>query len=103
MLEALLHTGKDQELKLDDEDEELIKTIFNNRAEYVQRIDDEDWDDDIANDKVKKPKLSEDVSKPTDVLTKNNSNEDLKPTLQPPAVKFTVKRKQLKNQKTNNL
>ncbi|XP_010678701.2 uncharacterized protein LOC104894214 [Beta vulgaris subsp. vulgaris] len=103
MLEALQRTGKDQELKLDEEDEALIKTTFNNRKEYVRRINDEDWDDDIANDTVKKPKLSEDVSKPTDVLTKNNSTEDSKPTLQPPAVKFTVKRKQLKNQKTNNL
>ncbi|KMT17358.1 hypothetical protein BVRB_2g038150 isoform B [Beta vulgaris subsp. vulgaris] len=131
MLEALQRTGENQEKKLDEEDEELIKTIFHRPKEYVRRIDEEDWDDDnddIANDTVKKPKLSEDISKPTDVLTKNDPTKDSsnrvsiplyhhisnihpqsalksgailakdssdgkRPTLQPPAVKFMVKRK----------
>ncbi|KAL2897189.1 YJU2 splicing factor-like protein [Bienertia sinuspersici] len=105
MLEALQSTGEDQEKKLDEEDEALIKSIFHGPKEHVRRIDDEDWDDDddeIKNGSVKKPKFSEDTSKPTDVLTKSNVVDDFndkesadgkKPTLQPPAVKFMVKRK----------
>ncbi|XP_021767109.1 coiled-coil domain-containing protein 94 homolog isoform X3 [Chenopodium quinoa] len=79
MLEALQRTGEDKEKKLDEEDEALIKSIFNGPKQYVRRIDDEEWDDDndeIANDSVKRQKLSDDASKPTDVLTKSNISED---------------------------
>ncbi|XP_021767100.1 coiled-coil domain-containing protein 94 homolog isoform X2 [Chenopodium quinoa] len=105
MLEALQRTGEDKEKKLDEEDEALIKSIFNGPKQYVRRIDDEEWDDDndeIANDSVKRQKLSDDASKPTDVLTKSNISEDSsnkepsdskQPTLQTSAVRFLVKKK----------
>lgn len=105
MLEALQRTGEDEEKKLDEEDEALIKSIFHGSKQYVRRIDDEEWDDDndeIANDSVKKQKLSEVASKPTDVLTKSNltgessckePSDSNQPTLQLPAVRFMVKRK----------
>ncbi|XP_021723282.1 coiled-coil domain-containing protein 94 homolog isoform X2 [Chenopodium quinoa] len=108
MLEALQRTGEDKEKKLDEEDEALIKSIFNGPKQYVRRIDDEEWDDDndeIANDSVnsvKRQKLSDDASKPTDVLTKSNISEDLsnkehsdskQPTLQTSSVRFLVKKK----------
>lgn len=108
MLAALQSTGEDQEKKLDEEDEALIKSIFNGPKQYVRRIDDEEWhdddddDDEIEHTIVKKPKLSEDTSKPTDVLTKNNVIDETnskdaldgkRPAVQPPAVRFMVKRK----------
>ncbi|XP_062168958.1 uncharacterized protein LOC133875007 isoform X2 [Alnus glutinosa] len=46
MLEALQRTAVHKEKKLEEEDEALIKSIFNNSKDYVRRIQDEDLDDD---------------------------------------------------------
>lgn len=83
MLEALQHTAVQKEKKLEEEDEALIKSIFQNSKEYIRRIHDEDLDDDgdmiqlasgngeTSSDQPKRRKVSEEVSgNPTDSLTK---------------------------------
>ncbi|CAK7350123.1 unnamed protein product [Dovyalis caffra] len=76
MLEALQRTASEKEKKLEEEDEDLIKSIFQKRQkEVIRRISDEDSDDnedfDMSNDKLKKRKVADEVSsKPTDSLTK---------------------------------
>ncbi|GAY55880.1 hypothetical protein CUMW_167510 [Citrus unshiu] len=82
MLEALQSTAPEKEKRLEEEDEALIRSIFQKPREVVRRISDEDLDDDGdlfqfssernegSSNNLKKRKLSEDVpSKPTDALT----------------------------------
>uniref|UniRef100_A0A803L3I6 Splicing factor YJU2 n=1 Tax=Chenopodium quinoa TaxID=63459 RepID=A0A803L3I6_CHEQI len=102
MLEALQRTGEDKEKKLDEEDEALIKSIFNfvysSFSSSVRKL--VQWKLSFKNSK--RQKLSDDASKPTDVLTKSNISEDSsnkepsdskQPTLQTSAVRFLVKKK----------
>ncbi|KAK9674537.1 hypothetical protein RND81_12G239300 [Saponaria officinalis] len=116
MLKALQRTGEDEEedpdleQKLDEADEALIKSIFHAPKEFVKRIDDDDWDDDDDDDNlskdvsVKRRKVSEDVSAPTDILTENNSSEEpkkseissSKPVIKTPAITFKVKKREEK-------
>ncbi|GMY15750.1 splicing factor YJU2 [Fagus crenata] len=88
MLEALQHTAAVKEKKLEEEDEALIKSIFqSSRQDYVKRIRDEDLDDDddddgdmvqlsggngeTSGDNFKRRKISEELpGNPTDSLTK---------------------------------
>ncbi|XP_015574433.1 splicing factor YJU2 isoform X1 [Ricinus communis] len=91
MLEALQRTAANKEKKLEEEDEALIKSIFERRPkEVIRRISDEDFDDDDDDDTVgsgklsngngetsthnlKRRKVSDELpSKPTDSLTKAN-------------------------------
>ncbi|KDP23009.1 hypothetical protein JCGZ_01693 [Jatropha curcas] len=81
MLEALQRTAVDKEKKLEEEDEALIKSIFERRPkEVVRRISDEDFDDDDDDEFTngngetsKRRKISDELpSKPTDSLTKDN-------------------------------
>lgn len=119
MLEAIQHTGEEKEKKLEEEDEALIRSIFHGSKDNVRRIDDEEWDDDddddddvddkishrkeATNDSVKRRKVSEDSSKPTDILTKSSISEhtstteppDGKSIFQTPTVRVVVKRKQV--------
>ncbi|KAI7744331.1 hypothetical protein M8C21_032747 [Ambrosia artemisiifolia] len=70
MLEALQRSAPvQQEEKLEEEDEALIKSIFQGSREFVRRIDDDELDDDDDDNITKKRKTSED--KPTDYLTKS--------------------------------
>ncbi|KAM3368563.1 hypothetical protein ACQJBY_016836 [Aegilops geniculata] len=86
MLEILKHSAHLKEEKtvaeLDEEDEELIKSItFRNSKDYVKQIEDDDDDDegfgipDQSNVTAKINGSSESVLNPTDVLTKTNGPE----------------------------
>nr|CAB3477465.1 unnamed protein product [Digitaria exilis] len=85
MLEILKRSAHEKEEKgiaeLDEEDEELIKSItFRNSGFYVKRIEDDDDDDDdlVSGQSSKTTKIngsSESVTKPTDVLSKTNGPE----------------------------
>ncbi|KAK6266328.1 hypothetical protein QUC31_017165 [Theobroma cacao] len=83
MLEALQHTAAEKEKKLEEEDEALIKSIFQRPKEVVRRISDEVFSEDgdlthlssgngeTSNDGLKRRKVSEEASNnPTDALTK---------------------------------
>ncbi|KAK3013538.1 hypothetical protein RJ639_008361 [Escallonia herrerae] len=85
MLEALQRTAPAKEENLEEEDEALIKSIFQGSREFVRRIDDEDFDDDAdldvstidngetSNHISKRRKISEEPSdNPTDHLTKTS-------------------------------
>ncbi|XP_031271690.1 splicing factor YJU2-like [Pistacia vera] len=85
MLEALQSTAAEKEKKLEEEDEALIRSLFQKPKEIVRRISDEDLDDDgdffqlasesseKSNNNLKKRKVSEEIpSKPTDSLTKDS-------------------------------
>ncbi|XP_059275348.1 uncharacterized protein LOC132029942 [Lycium ferocissimum] len=94
MLEALQRSHESKERKMEEEDEALIRSLFQGSREIVKRIDDEELedDDDLAfftpesagseNNSLKKRKVSEEPDeKPTDILTKASStgsskNED---------------------------
>ncbi|XP_020166108.1 splicing factor YJU2 [Aegilops tauschii subsp. strangulata] len=87
MLEILKHSAHQKEEKtvaeLDEEDEELIKSItFRNSKDYVKRIEDDDDDDEdfgIPGQPSVMSKIngsSESVLNPTDVLTKANGPEN---------------------------
>ncbi|KAF7836531.1 YJU2 splicing factor-like protein [Senna tora] len=84
MLEALQRTAADQEKKLEEEDEALIKSVFSVKSEeYVKRIRDEDIENDedevqpsngigeTSNDNnTKRTKMSDELpGKATDALT----------------------------------
>jgi len=87
MLEILKRSAHGKEEKaiaeLDEEDEELIKSItFRNSGFYVKRIEDDDDDDDDddlvpgqSSRTIKTNGSSEPVTKPTDVLSKTNGSE----------------------------
>ncbi|KAJ0047048.1 hypothetical protein Pint_04931 [Pistacia integerrima] len=73
------------EKKLEEEDEALIRSLFQKPKEIVRRISDEDLDDDgdlfqlasesseKSNNNLKKRKVSEEIpSKPTDSLTEDS-------------------------------
>ncbi|XP_051198977.1 uncharacterized protein [Lolium perenne] len=87
MLEILKHSAHLKEEKtvaeLDDEEEELIKSItFRKSKDYVKRIEDDDDDEDedsgiLGQSSVtaKVTGYSESVLNPTDVLTKTNGPE----------------------------
>ncbi|KAL4596123.1 hypothetical protein ACB092_12G141500 [Castanea dentata] len=84
MLEALQRTAVEKEKKLEEEDEALIKSIFqSSKQDYVRRIRDEDLDDDedmiplssgngkTSGHDLKRRKSSEEPpGNPTDSLTK---------------------------------
>ncbi|KAF3626000.1 Coiled-coil domain-containing protein 94 [Capsicum annuum] len=87
MLEALQRSHESKERKMEEEDEALIRSIFQGSREIVKRIHDEEFedddDDDLAfftpesagseNNSVKKRKVSEEPDeKPTDFLTKSS-------------------------------
>ncbi|XP_050203351.1 uncharacterized protein LOC126653490 [Mercurialis annua] len=74
MLQALHHTEENMEV----EDEELVKSIFDQRSnELIRRISDEDFDDDddeTSTNYLKRRKICDELSsKPTDSLTKENA------------------------------
>eukprot|EP00262_Sarcandra_glabra_P007691 TRINITY_DN20601_c0_g1_i1.p1 TRINITY_DN20601_c0_g1~~TRINITY_DN20601_c0_g1_i1.p1 ORF type:complete len:341 (+),score=87.73 TRINITY_DN20601_c0_g1_i1:226-1248(+) len=114
MLDALKHTAEEKERKLEEEDEALIKSIFQGSKNFVRRIqDDEDVDSDDdsfqipsetgepSNNQIKRRKFSEElpgraVGNPTDSLTKASifNNSDSKETQngsEPPKPKFLFK------------
>lgn len=89
MLEALQRTAAEKEKKIEEEDEALIKSIFQRPKEIIRRISDEVFDDDgdlthlshgngeTSNDGIKRRKVSEEVSNnPTDALTTASSVDD---------------------------
>ncbi|KAL9232495.1 hypothetical protein vseg_007603 [Gypsophila vaccaria] len=119
MLKALQRTtGEDEEedpdleQKLDEADEALIRSIFHAPKEFVKRIDDDEWDDDDDDDDhnsskdatIKRRKIFENVSAPTDILAKSNSSEDIKKSessvnklgVKTPAITFKVKKREEK-------
>ncbi|KAG6755135.1 hypothetical protein POTOM_040950 [Populus tomentosa] len=81
MLEALQRTASEKERKLEEEDEALIKSLFQQRqTEVIRRISDEDSDDNedfnMSSDKLKKRKVADEVSSnPTDSLTKASDSD----------------------------
>ncbi|KVI10556.1 CWC16 protein [Cynara cardunculus var. scolymus] len=97
MLEALQRSAPVQEDKLEEEDEALIKSIFQGSKEIIHRIDDDELEDDDAQVSSKKQKVTED--RPTDYLTKTSTikREDEKGGgrigLKSSTVKFSVVKK----------
>ncbi|KAK1439682.1 hypothetical protein QVD17_05502 [Tagetes erecta] len=103
MLEALQRSAPiQQEETLEEEDEALIKSIFQGSRELVRRIDDDELDDDDDNI-TKRRKVSQETSeKPTDYLTKTNTVDKANKkeesssgriVLKSSAVKFSVVKK----------
>ncbi|MCD7471428.1 hypothetical protein HAX54_011869 [Datura stramonium] len=92
MLEALERSHESKERKMEEEDEALIRSIFQGSREIVKRIHDDledDDDDDIAfftsesagseSNSLKKRKVSEEPDeKPTDFLTKASITDSSK-------------------------
>ncbi|KAK9048175.1 hypothetical protein SSX86_032862 [Deinandra increscens subsp. villosa] len=80
MLEALQRSAPvQQEEKLEEEDEALIKSIFQGSKEFVRRIDDDELDDDDDDNITKKRKVFQEVSdKPTDYLTTTTVDKSIK-------------------------
>lgn len=91
MLEALQRSHQSKEKKMEEEDEALIRSIFQGSREIVKRIHDEelDDDDDLAfftpesagseSSSLKKRKVSEEADeKPTDFLTKASTTDSSK-------------------------
>ncbi|KAJ9159624.1 hypothetical protein P3X46_025119 [Hevea brasiliensis] len=122
MLEALQQTAAEKEKKLEEEDEALIKSIFERRSkEVIRRIPDEYSDDDddfnqlsnansetLRNNSKRRKVSNEHPSKPTDSLTKANALDsadnggssgnsrtqtDTKPKFLSPIVKISVTKK----------
>ncbi|KAI5000993.1 hypothetical protein ZWY2020_010952 [Hordeum vulgare] len=110
MLEILKHSAHQKEEKtvaeLDEEDEELIKSItFRNSKDYVKRIEDDDDDGNDENFGIpgqssvtsKINGSSESMMNPTDVLTKANgpesANKEGNKSLASKMPKFIVKPK----------
>ncbi|KAG8051492.1 hypothetical protein GUJ93_ZPchr0001g30215 [Zizania palustris] len=85
MLEILKRSAHDKEEKtvaeLDEEDEDLIKSItFRNSKDYVKRIEDDDDDEDLvmpgqSSSTSKINGSSESAVNPTDILTKASGSE----------------------------
>uniref|UniRef100_A0A2P2JP45 Splicing factor YJU2 n=1 Tax=Rhizophora mucronata TaxID=61149 RepID=A0A2P2JP45_RHIMU len=121
MLDALQQTAAEKEKKLDEEDEALIKSIFQRPKEIIHRISDEESDDEedlnlsssssgLSSEKSKKRKLSDEhLNKLTDSSTKaddpsslsnrENSNgldgrNDARSNFRAPYVKISVIKKQ---------
>ncbi|CAI9292136.1 unnamed protein product [Lactuca saligna] len=110
MLEALQRSApvqEEDEDKLEEADEALIKSIFKGSNEYVRRIDDAELDDDDDITLSKNSETSQGGSKkqkvsdsPTDYLTKTSSTkkEDAKGSgsfvLKSATVKFSVVKKE---------
>lgn len=95
MLEALQRSHQSKEKKMEEEDEALIRSLFQGSREIVKRIhdeeldDDDDDDDDLAfftpgsagseNSSLKKRKVSEEADeKPTNFLTKASITDSSK-------------------------
>ncbi|TYJ44803.1 hypothetical protein E1A91_A02G009300v1 [Gossypium mustelinum] len=89
MLEALQRTAAEKEKKIEEEDEALIKSIFQKPKEFVRRISDDVFNDDedltrllsgngeTSNDGLKRRKVSEESSSnPPDALTKASLPDD---------------------------
>lgn len=86
MLEALQQANEKKEKKLEEEDEALIKSVFKGQREalVLRRIDDSELDDDddldfilpdndgSSNGSLKRRKVLEEHSNPTDALTTTN-------------------------------
>lgn len=88
LLDALQRTAEKKEKKLEEEDEELIRSIFHKPKEYVKRIDDDDFDDEeddsnlladgeggSSNGVKRRKTFEENHDKPTDSLLTSNSND----------------------------
>ncbi|TVU34301.1 hypothetical protein EJB05_16132 [Eragrostis curvula] len=110
MLEILKRSAHEKEEKtvaeLDEEDEEIIKSItFRNSGNYVKRIEDDDDDDEDLitpgqSSRTSKINGPESVTNPTDVLSKNGAdggNKEVSKRLMP---KFIVKPKKQKTEST---
>ncbi|KAK4364852.1 hypothetical protein RND71_016210 [Anisodus tanguticus] len=120
MLEALQRSHESKERKTEEEDEALIRSLFQGSREIVKRIHEEeleedDDDDDLAfftpesagseNNPLKKRKVSEESDeKPTDILTKASntgssknkdkaSSSDNKIILKSSSVKISIVKK----------
>ncbi|CAN1335548.1 Splicing factor YJU2 [Linum perenne] len=119
MLEALQRTAVVKEKRLEEEDEELIKSIFAKPREIIRRISDDDSDEDdleiLAHQSkvlsmMQRAKLDDEHSgQPTDSLlnatnaaesssSKDNSKDtgtksDAKPSVRAPLVRILVKKK----------
>uniref|UniRef100_A0A5B7BWB1 Splicing factor YJU2 n=1 Tax=Davidia involucrata TaxID=16924 RepID=A0A5B7BWB1_DAVIN len=91
MLEALQHSAEEKEKKLEEEDEALIKSIFQGSREFVKRIHDNDLDDEedltqfltdngeTSSNNLKRRKASEELpGNPTDYLTKTSISDSTK-------------------------
>ncbi|XP_074282538.1 uncharacterized protein LOC141607074 [Silene latifolia] len=91
VLQAIQRGGEDEERKLDEADEELIKSVFHGRKVFVKRIDDDDDDDDdFSTDKT----AGDNVSAATDVLATGNFSVDTKKS-DSSRITFNVKKKQM--------
>ncbi|KAM7255666.1 hypothetical protein ACFE04_008564 [Oxalis oulophora] len=94
MLAALQNKSADEEKRLEEEDEILIKSIFSKPKEIIKRISDDDDSDDEDEEEYqfKKRKISESSpSNPTDVLTTAAVNDgpitiDAKPKMNAPSI-----------------
>lgn len=114
MLEALQRSAPvQQEDKLEEEDEALIKSLFQGSKEIIRRIDDDELldDDEPSQINSKKRKVSQEASgNPTDYLTKTtavdklNTNKKDAPSgsiaLKSSTVKFSVVKKAKTETKT---
>ncbi|KAF9606190.1 hypothetical protein IFM89_023645 [Coptis chinensis] len=83
MLEALKRTAEEKEKKLYEEDEALVKALFQVPRTIIRRIDDDEIeededldlttnDDEPRNSNAKRAKISIDHGNPTDFLSKNS-------------------------------
>ncbi|KAK7244005.1 hypothetical protein RIF29_38820 [Crotalaria pallida] len=86
MLEALQRTSADKEKRLEEEDEELIKSVvFQNSSAFVKRIRDEDIENEeetvqlsngeTSNNNPKRQKTEDLPGNATDILTKASLND----------------------------
>ncbi|XP_074266976.1 uncharacterized protein LOC141590270 [Silene latifolia] len=91
MLQTLQRGGEDEERKLNEADEELIKSVFHGPKVFIKRIEDDD-DDDFSTDKSVDE--FENVGAPTDVLATGNFSVDTKKS-DSSKITFNVKKKQI--------
>ncbi|TYH81802.1 hypothetical protein ES332_D02G011000v1 [Gossypium tomentosum] len=73
MLEALQRTASEKENKIEEEDEALIKSIFQKPKELVRRISDDVFNDD---EDLSRKLFEESSSNPIDALTKASLPDD---------------------------
>lgn len=107
MLEALQRSAPIQEDKLEEEDETLIKSIFQGSKEFIRRIDDDELEDDdeltisggeTSQVSSKRRKVTGE-DRPTDYLTKTSSSSSKREdergsiVLKASTIKFSVVKK----------
>ncbi|CAI0440825.1 unnamed protein product [Linum tenue] len=113
MLEALQRTAADKEKRLEEEDEKLIRSIFQKPREIIRRIEDDDSDDEDDLEMFGFPSKKrlvdvENPGQPTDALInagaadsssgKDNSSDpgkksEAKPSARAPMMRILVKKK----------